>query len=245
MFGAEHQRLTRDEELRLGRLAREGDTEARQRLAMSVAPLVLRLCSKYAGRGVETDDLFGEGMLGALNAVKGYCPEQGRFTTYVVHWVRKYLIRATNEYRGPFRLNRHAGGLALRLRRAKEELRAELGHLPSFSEVRERSGLAGWELDAACAADPDSWCRRTLDNACTLPREQDDDQPETGLRDLADRAGLTAQEYAVIEGLYGGRERPLVDVARSLGISPGAGRRRYASAVAKLRRVGRDALLAG
>lgn len=247
MFGAEHQRLTRDDELRLGRLAREGDREARQRLAMSVAPLVLKLCSKYAGRGVDTDDLFGEGMVGVMRAIGAYQPERAKWSTYAAYWVHKHLIQATSRVRGPFVLNHHAADCYSRWSRAKEAIQAEQqdGRPPDREQIRKRCGLSGWRLDMALASDPDSWEQDRFYHPAAPAEEEDDGRPGTGLRRLADRAGLTGRELAVIEARYVGEERSMPEVAFMLGLKASTARRYYDNAVKKLRRVGRAALVAG
>jgi len=86
--------LGRAEEAQLARRARNGDSEARDRLVLSHLRLVIWVCSKHRRYGFPTEDLVSEGTLGLLEALNRFDPDRGlRFNTYAVHWIRAYVVR--------------------------------------------------------------------------------------------------------------------------------------------------------
>lgn len=58
--------------------------------------LIGSLAKKYRkfARFLDYDDLFQEGCLGYLHALKKYNPKKGSFNTYAYWWVRQYITRA-------------------------------------------------------------------------------------------------------------------------------------------------------
>ena len=62
-----------DDLLRLVKLASSGDNEALSLLVSKMIPDVRREASKFSGAvGVDSDDLFQEGMIGLFKAVRDY-----------------------------------------------------------------------------------------------------------------------------------------------------------------------------
>ena len=62
-----------DDLLRLVKLASSGDNEALSLLVSKMIPDVRREASKFSGAvGVDSDDLFQEGMIGLLSAARFY-----------------------------------------------------------------------------------------------------------------------------------------------------------------------------
>jgi len=60
-------------------------------------PLVRSIAKKYARYGLALEDLVQEGMLGLLEAVKHYQPDQNtQFSTYATFWIKKYILSALN-----------------------------------------------------------------------------------------------------------------------------------------------------
>lgn len=70
---------------RLLRLARNGDTQARDRLIEGNLRLVLSVIQRFDKRGENPDDLFQVGCIGLIKAIANFDPDkQVRFSTYGV-----------------------------------------------------------------------------------------------------------------------------------------------------------------
>lgn len=75
--------------------AQQGDEAALSRLAAEMMPFVWRLAAKYKSVLLDRDDLFQEGMLGLLSAVRSFSPERGAsFRTYAAVCVNNRIVSA-------------------------------------------------------------------------------------------------------------------------------------------------------
>lgn len=65
--------------------AREGDRAAAEALTEANSGLIWSIVRRFAGRGVETEDLYQLGCVGFLKAVQSFDPGYGtQFSTYAV-----------------------------------------------------------------------------------------------------------------------------------------------------------------
>ena len=88
-------RLGENEERELGRAARDrGDIEAARRLVVHNLRLVVAISYQYRQAWLSVLDLFQEGSVGLMEAVRRWDPEIGtRFGTYASYWIRAYILR--------------------------------------------------------------------------------------------------------------------------------------------------------
>ena len=87
--------LTQEDEVRLGRLVKQGDVKARNFMITSNLRLVIKVARDYRTRGVPMLDLIEEGNLGLIHAVNKFDPERGfRFSTYATWWIRQGIEHA-------------------------------------------------------------------------------------------------------------------------------------------------------
>jgi RNA polymerase sigma-32 factor len=88
-------RLTDDEERALGKAVRErGDREAARKLVVHNLRLVVAIAYQYRRAWANILDLFQEGSVGVMEAVKRWEPSLGpRFGTYAAYWIRAYVLR--------------------------------------------------------------------------------------------------------------------------------------------------------
>jgi RNA polymerase sigma-32 factor len=90
-----YQRLSEQEERALGRAVRErGDMGAAKRLVVHNLRLVITIAYQYRRAWANILDLFQEGSVGLMEAVKRWEPSLGpRFGTYAAYWIRAYVLR--------------------------------------------------------------------------------------------------------------------------------------------------------
>jgi RNA polymerase sigma-32 factor len=89
------ERLDENEERELGRAARErGDMNAARRLVVHNLRLVVAIAYQYRQAWLNVLDLFQEGSVGLMEAVRRWDPEVGtRFGSYAAYWIRAYVLR--------------------------------------------------------------------------------------------------------------------------------------------------------
>ena len=90
-----YRRLDATEERDLGRAARDkGDLDAARKLVVHNLRLVVALAYQYRQAWLNVLDLFQEGSVGLMEAVRRWDPEVGtRFGTYAAYWIRAYVLR--------------------------------------------------------------------------------------------------------------------------------------------------------
>jgi RNA polymerase sigma-32 factor len=88
-------RLTEEEERRLIKEVREhGDTRAARTLVVHNLRLVVSIAYQYRQAWTNVLDLFQEGSVGLLEAVKHWDPTLGtRFGSYAAYWIRAYILK--------------------------------------------------------------------------------------------------------------------------------------------------------
>jgi RNA polymerase sigma-32 factor len=90
-----HARLDAEVESELGRRAREqGDLDAARRLVVHNLRLVVAIAYQYRQAWLNILDLFQEGAVGLMEAVRRWNPDVGtRFGSYAAYWIRAYVLR--------------------------------------------------------------------------------------------------------------------------------------------------------
>ena len=98
----EHELLTKEEEIALGKQVRGGGKKAKEavhKLITSNLRLVVKIAQDFTGRGLPLEDLICEGNFGLHTAAKKFNPEKGaRFSYYSSFWIRQNILRAISNY---------------------------------------------------------------------------------------------------------------------------------------------------
>ena len=135
--------LSRDEEIELAARVADGDRDARNRMVQANLRLVVKIASHFQGRGLDLDDLIGEGNLGLIRAAEDFDPSFGtRFSTYAAYWIKQAIRCALMNTSATIRVPVHMLNLLTKWRRAERALACELRRLPSFEEVASLLGLS-------------------------------------------------------------------------------------------------------
>ena len=113
--------------------------------------LVHTIARDFRGRGLELDDLVGEGHLGLFRAAERFDPRFGtRFSTYAAWWIKQAIREALTNTTATIRLPAYMVRLLARWRRAEREL--PRGGAPAFDEVATSLGLSEAQKGMVAAA---------------------------------------------------------------------------------------------
>lgn len=128
--------LTPDEELRLARLVKQGDFDARQKMIEHNLRLVVNIAKHYINRGMALLDLIEEGNIGLIHALEKFDPERGfRFSTYATWWIRQSIERGIMNQSRTIRLPVHVIKELNVALRAQRHLELQSGKEPSLDDV--------------------------------------------------------------------------------------------------------------
>ena len=144
--------LKNDEMVRLMKLAKAGDEQARQALIEGNLRLVLSVIQRFVGRGENPDDLFQVGCIGLLKAIANFDEtKEVRFSTYGVPMIAGEVRRYLRD-NSAMRVSRSLRDTAYRVLQCKEAMMGENGREPSLEEIAKRMELPLEEVSRAMDA---------------------------------------------------------------------------------------------
>lgn len=244
--------LSAQQERALGRAVASGDDSARDRLVRANLGLVVTIARQFLGRGLDLDDLVGEGNLGLIRAAAEFDPSFGtRFSTYAGYWIREAIQAALANTGSLVRVPSHMARRLREFRRAERQLEREGVESPSADRVADRMGLGGGRramLDQALRARRLAACGDHEGGEGRAIEELGDpgEGPSAGLERADEARGLRARmarrlserERLMLElrfGLGDGQPLTLREVGDRLGMTREGARKMETRAVAKLR----------
>jgi RNA polymerase primary sigma factor len=248
--------LSAEEERSLSERVQAGDEAAKRHFIEANLRLVAHVAKDYVDAGLPFEDLFQEGCLGLIKAVERYRPEQGRFSTYAVYWLKQSILRAFGNTARTIRLPIYVHGQLRQIERVTDALYEEQGSEPCVKQIASETGLSTERIvhltlldqrpvslqrpipgtNEAVLADiiPDT-TSPTVDEA-VMEQSQHEALPA-----LVEQAlqGLTSRERHVLILRFGldghGTKRELAEVGRMIGLSRERIRQLEQRALAKLR----------
>jgi RNA polymerase primary sigma factor len=248
--------LSRVEERELFRRKEAGDERARRLLIEANLRLVIWIVRQYARRDVPVLDLIQEGNLALTRAVERFDYRMGfRLSTYATLSIRRAVEQAAERHAHVVPVPIHVRRQIRAVRRAQQVLLQRLNREPLLSEVATEAGfdphrvaeLLDYEqlpisLESPLEGGKSARSDLIEDTAsaypeATIAERLQREKVESILNSLDDRLRLVLE---LRFGLSGQTPQSLVEVGRSLGVTPERARQLEVRALAKLRALAPD-----
>lgn len=158
------------EQIRLIRQAQHGDEAAYEKLITDNSGLIWSIVRRFAGRGVDMEDLYQLGSMGLLKAIQGFdCNYGTRFSTYAVPKISGEIRRFLRDD-GTVKVSRTMKSLAVKVNAAREQISLKTGREPTISELAELLDVSPEEIAASETAllPTDSLQREIGEDGATL-----------------------------------------------------------------------------
>ncbi|MBI60441.1 RNA polymerase sigma factor RpoD [bacterium] len=134
--------LKKQDEYSLSKRMDEGDSEAKNLLAVANLRLVVSIAKKYTGRGILFLDLIQEGNIGLIRAVEKFDYKKGyKFSTYATWWIRQAITRSIADQSRTIRIPVHMVETINKLRKTSRQLMQELHRKPTEVEIASKMGM--------------------------------------------------------------------------------------------------------
>ena len=229
--------LSQEEELSLAKRILEGDTKAKDKLINSNLRLVVSIAKKYSNAGLSFQDLIQEGNMGLIKATEKYNYSLGfKFSTYATWWIKQSIMKSIQDKSRMVRIPTYMNQIAYRIKKASDELKEELGHVPSEEELAKHMGVSTasvqsvyqvfqgvTSLDAPLSHKDDDY---TIEDLITNEKSNFTETIDQGmsLKEQIGRAlqGLTPKERDIVKlrfGLNSGFPLSLEEISHFFGIS--------------------------
>jgi RNA polymerase primary sigma factor len=128
--------LSYEEEVRLSRLAKKGDLNARKKLIESNYRLVISIAKKYHRKNHDFEDLVQESTAGLLKAVDKFDPELGyKFSTYASSWIKQAALSFLNENQTNIKVPTHSRILFSKINFFVIKFKKENGRNPTYKDI--------------------------------------------------------------------------------------------------------------
>lgn len=191
--------LSADDEVELAMRIKNGDEEAKRRLAEANLRLVVSIAKRYVGRGMLFLDLIQEGNMGLIKAVEKFDHNKGfKFSTYATWWIRQAITRAIADQARTIRIPVHMVETINKLIRVSRQLLQELGREPSPEEI-----AAEMELTVEKVREIMKIAQEPVSLETPIG-EEDDSHLGDFIEDQEALAPADAAAYELLEGTAGG-----------------------------------------
>lgn len=145
---SKYKTLSREEEHELGIKARNGDTEALNKLIQSNLKFVVKIASRYQNRGLSLSELISEGNIGLIKAIEKFDPDKDiKLISYAIWWIKQRIMLAVSEKSSLIRVPMGKSSAAHRVKATSDRIFAETGESASTEDLSERMNVTGKSID--------------------------------------------------------------------------------------------------
>lgn len=130
--------ISPEEETRLARLAREGDSVAIEKLVKANLRFVVSVAKQYQSTGELLGDLISAGNIGLIEAAKRFDETKGfKFISYAVWWVRQAIMQYVSENNKTIRIPSNKILTSNKLKTISSDLEQVFERKPTIAEIAE------------------------------------------------------------------------------------------------------------
>jgi RNA polymerase primary sigma factor len=128
--------LSREEEKKYARLARQGQKEAREKLLQANLRFVVNVAKKYQNQGLPLTDLISEGNIGLIKAVERFDVDKGyHFISYAVWWIRQAILKAICEKSRLIRLPLNRANELVQIEKVRKHMQTTMNEELEIREI--------------------------------------------------------------------------------------------------------------
>ena len=131
------------------RKAKQGDEQAKEIIFKNNSPLIKSIIRRFAGKGVEYDDLYQIACIGFLKAINNFDESYGvKFSTYTVPMIIGEIKRYMRD-NGAIKVSRTLKILANKINRYIDEYQTKTGESPQVETIAKQFGVSADEVVVA------------------------------------------------------------------------------------------------
>lgn len=131
--------LSREEERVLIKKAQSGDEKAMNKLIESNLKFVVKVASKFQGKGLSLSELISEGNMGLIKAIKRFdLSKNTKLITYAVWWIQQSIQYAIYEKNRLIRIPAKTITTISKIEDAKQKHRAKSGTDATAEEIADK-----------------------------------------------------------------------------------------------------------
>lgn len=228
--------LTREEEYSLIAKAKEGNEDAYNSLIAHNLRLVVSIAKRYYNGSIDLLDLIQEGNLGLMRAFEGYDLSKGfKFSTYATWWIKQGIGRYVADFGKTIRIPVHNYESLIRLKYFRNNYIFENNKEPTVPEIAKGIGkseesvrlLLNHEKDLISLDSPygEEDSKMTVSDVVPDSVNVEEEAIKDILAEDLEKALSSVlndkEKYIIAErfGLNGVKEKTLMEVGESLGVT--------------------------
>jgi RNA polymerase primary sigma factor len=139
--------LSREKEVELSALIKEGDIRARDELVQANLRFVIDVAKNYQNRGLSLSDLISAGNVGLLTAAERFDGTKGyKFISYAVWWIKQSILQTIAEHARTVRLPLNKLSLLKDISKASRKLGQGREKEPAIEEIAAELEVSAQEV---------------------------------------------------------------------------------------------------